>query len=657
MGLFDRKNKEEQNLVVPEGRIIEVGRLEDVDQLVLDYVKAPSTDYAIMLTGTWGAGKTYYWKNALKQSIEEIVSPVIINDQNVKYTAVHVSLFGVEDLNSLVIRITRAKYMGTDSKLKNAVSTLLASGVKRYAKKFDIGAEDFETLLSVVKDVDQKRFVFCFDDLERLSKKVLLEVLGYINTMVENEGVKVVILCNEKELLDRIGESEDKGADYRPFKEKLIRFTYQMSADIERVLAAIIKERESELVEYIESKKSYIVDFYRKGKCNNIRTLKFNIDVYEKLYKLISDFPLDTYKGVVLDHYLMLSMLYSIEYKNGASDENLQELLDLTNEHSLSIDFDMRSFNSLAGIEKQEEDRGPSYIEQVRDRFFSYSPAKIGSSAAFLEYMKTGRFDEAQLKADIANTLALLKDKEMSEEQKLMTTLGSIWTIEDKELRDTIAIILRKVRAGNFALDLMPAAFSRIKAYIDNGFVQGPSLEALKLTFKKGIEKAKSHTTYMDKFESSYSIMTMRVDDDTREIADDVLDIYRSLGKEECIKSFKESVERLWIDQIDMHEYTNSQYDLLNSLDPDEVFGKFAAAKNVVRQWFVTFIQSRFEYAHKAVPMEDGFYRQFKVLCDDYVQKHERASMFKKYCSYVSEHLEKNGIKTVDTEGSEDKMM
>lgn len=119
MGLFDKKNKEEQNLVVPEGRKIEVGRLEDVDQLVLDYVNAPSTDYAIMLTGTWGAGKTYYWKNALKQSIEEIVSPVIINDQNVKYTAVHVSLFGVEDLNSLVIRITRAKYMGTDSKLKD----------------------------------------------------------------------------------------------------------------------------------------------------------------------------------------------------------------------------------------------------------------------------------------------------------------------------------------------------------------------------------------------------------------------------------------------------------------------------------------------------------------------------------------------------------
>ena len=69
MGLFDKKNKEEQNLVVPEGRKIEVGRLEDVDQLVLDYVNAPSTDYAIMLTGAWGAGKTCYWKNGLKQSI------------------------------------------------------------------------------------------------------------------------------------------------------------------------------------------------------------------------------------------------------------------------------------------------------------------------------------------------------------------------------------------------------------------------------------------------------------------------------------------------------------------------------------------------------------------------------------------------------------
>ena len=147
--------KDETRNVTPEVKL-SMDRLKDVDQMVLDYINASSTDYAIMLTGAWGAGKTFYWKNALKQSIEEIDSPVKIKGNNVKYKAVHVSLFGVENLNSLIMRIARAKYIDTDSKLINSATTLTIAGIKKIAKKYEVDGDDLKLLIKTLKDVDSQ---------------------------------------------------------------------------------------------------------------------------------------------------------------------------------------------------------------------------------------------------------------------------------------------------------------------------------------------------------------------------------------------------------------------------------------------------------------------------------------------------------------------
>lgn len=645
MWLFGRDKQNEITDTTPK-ITSQIDRLEDVDQMVLDYVKAPSTDYAIMLTGAWGAGKTYYWKKALAPSIEALDSPVVIKDHTLKYKALHVSLFGVNSLNSLIMRIAKAKYLETDNKWINTATTLTAAAFKKYAKKYEVEGEDLELLIKTLKDVDLQRFVFCFDDLERLSKEVLLEVLGYINSMVENDGVKVVILCNEKELLAKIGEVEErieKGDEYKPYKEKLIRFTYQMSADIGKVLSSVIKGRDEVFIQYIESKKPFIVEFYKKGECDNIRTLKFNVDIYEKLFKLMLSLELKDHQEAIRDHYLMLSMLYAIEYKKGTDAKNLEQLLDLTSENSYAIDFDIKAFNKLAGIETQDE-KEPSYLEKVKDGYFGQSPAKNGSSQALLDYIRTGRFNVELLKEDVMNTLSLMQNKEISEEQQLMTILNSVWTVEDKELRDTIATILRKVRSGAFSLDLMPAAFSRIKTYVTSGFVKAPSIDNLKMTFKKGIKKAKPRTIYSDKFESTYSFMSMKVDDDTKEIADEVFNFYKELGREEYIKKFNQEFDKFWVVALDMNEYVSSRYDLLNSLNASDVFKKFKSAKNVDRQRIAAFIQSRVEYSYTAVPEESAFIKQLKTIVDDYLQANPKPSTLRRYCSYISDMLGRLGF-------------
>ena len=52
---------------------------------------------------------------------------------------------------------------------------------------------DFSKMFSI----DDK--ILCFDDLERANVDVI-DILGYINNFVEHDGIKTILICNEKEL-------------------------------------------------------------------------------------------------------------------------------------------------------------------------------------------------------------------------------------------------------------------------------------------------------------------------------------------------------------------------------------------------------------------------------------------------------------------------
>ena len=41
--------------------------MEDLVESILDYVRADYTDYAIMINGEWGSGKTHFWNNKIRK--------------------------------------------------------------------------------------------------------------------------------------------------------------------------------------------------------------------------------------------------------------------------------------------------------------------------------------------------------------------------------------------------------------------------------------------------------------------------------------------------------------------------------------------------------------------------------------------------------------
>ena len=45
---------------------------EKIVSIITDYLNREETDYALMINGVWGSGKTFFIKNTLKKDIEKI---------------------------------------------------------------------------------------------------------------------------------------------------------------------------------------------------------------------------------------------------------------------------------------------------------------------------------------------------------------------------------------------------------------------------------------------------------------------------------------------------------------------------------------------------------------------------------------------------------
>ena len=73
--------------------------MEDLVESILDYIRAEYTDYAIMINGEWGSGKTYFWNHKIKPKIEAMQ----VNGK--RLTPIYMSLYGISNLEEISKKI------------------------------------------------------------------------------------------------------------------------------------------------------------------------------------------------------------------------------------------------------------------------------------------------------------------------------------------------------------------------------------------------------------------------------------------------------------------------------------------------------------------------------------------------------------------------
>lgn len=240
----------------------------ELNEYIKHYLTEDKTKSAIMLNAPWGSGKSHYILNDLKDYLSK--------EENGSYKCVIVSLYGI----SYPQEISKNIYL----ELKTNVKPLQASKIlsKKIFKKrhkeieaygkiigatlfkglFNQGGIDLNapesTLQQLYNSVDLSGKLIILEDIER-SKLCILDLLGYVNSLVEQDGVKVMLVANEDEIIKRIPddfknlEEEKKaqiyrnvGLDNRPFtdetkiylktKEKAISDTVVFDGDYKQAI-------------------------------------------------------------------------------------------------------------------------------------------------------------------------------------------------------------------------------------------------------------------------------------------------------------------------------------------------------------------------------------------------------------------------------------
>ena len=242
--------------------------ITELNNYIKHYLEEDKTNTAIMLTGEWGSGKTYYIKNELIPFLQD----------EKKNRCVVISLYGLEDISE----ISKSIYMELRMKPSKDDSEILTTGkivtktiIKNVFGKFGIDANISDgDLKTIYSSIDLNGKLLIFEDLER-SNIEIIKLLGYINNLVEQDGVKVLLIANENEILNKSSEIPDYTEIEKYSCEK---------GDKNNTLCNI------QLQKYLRLKEKTVSDtiYFKNDYCKVVKSI-INIFSNEKLHTVINE--------------------------------------------------------------------------------------------------------------------------------------------------------------------------------------------------------------------------------------------------------------------------------------------------------------------------------------------------------------------------------
>lgn len=292
-------------------------RNQQIEGVLTYYYKLPQApQYAVLLKGKWGSGKTWF----IRKSIEQL------EDSGGK--ALYISLYGVSSTRQIDQEFFRQLHPVLGSKGAALVGRVFKGLVKATVKvDLDGDGKEDDSLSFSLPDIDlaeymraTEGFVLVFDDVERCPIPIG-ELLGYINYFVEHGGHKTVLVANEDEILAKNGDTSQTGNEYRRIKEKLIGKTFEIEPDLNNAVYAFVEELETPGTKKIlQQNLGLIQELYIASEYQNLRHLRQAILDYARLLATLEDEVLK--QDELLTHLLTMFLIYSFEIKSGHIQPN-----------------------------------------------------------------------------------------------------------------------------------------------------------------------------------------------------------------------------------------------------------------------------------------------------------------------------------------------
>jgi hypothetical protein len=585
-----------------------------------DYIKSDNTDYALLISGDWGCGKTHFLKNELFKLIRETRVKIISNGEKKDEICdpIYISLFGVKETNEIDKRV----FLELNPYLKSKPAFFINLLANKLGGVFNINMynkNDIRNYLSVFNIPSNK--ILCFDDLERINEDILEEALGYINTFVEHQNLKVIIVGDENILREKV-------LRYDKTKEKLIRFTYSFSPDIRQIFDSFLEPYSIKYKAFLGQKKDFICNIFIKGQHKNLRTLRFCLDLLEKVFEATETFDLDEkYKPEILDRLTFFTTTFSIEYKKTNDKVKLSELQQINSQNILLSS--LPGLDQFFGKKKQEEiDLSKiTYKDQFLKTYLPFDNHYFNYFDVIATLAYTGFIDIEKLKSDIIEMSDELSRKEMTQESLLIQKMADCFVLRDDEFAPLLTEILTKVETGAFDLPTYPNLFTRLMQIEHYNLEEFKINEDIIKKFEQGIEISKKKSKYIEAYRWKIPIWEVP-EDRYKRISEFAIQANESLLYAN-VESYSKQIIPLIMKNMGDELYNhliNSEFITLPIflyLDPVEVFKGLLDSNNLLKYSFSNGLRERYKntFSSDSYKKELGFFAAFLDILNDYIDK------------------------------------
>ena len=625
--------------------------MEDLVESILDYVRSDYTDYAIMINGEWGSGKTYFWNHKVKNKIESLQ----LNGR--KYTTIYMSLYGISNLEEISKKIFIETTQLMDKNLKKYMDAHGQTTIPEYAKT----GLDMANFFGVTKNgekIDYEAFfstndkVLCFDDLERANVDVV-DILGYINNFVEHDHIKTIIICNEKELATKFKSSNiemktfiatylldkqnelvrgeekpmvekirdkieyvfDNANDYERIKEKLIGETFEYAPKFNYIINGLLMRFESnpDLIRFMRENTNLIISTFNKSGTRNLRILKHALNDFKKIYENVNKaYPNTNLR--VLQTMLIFTIAVSFEIKAGKITKN--KFINInSNEEYKAILVSSRVLMDNRQFYIKEFDNNYYFNFKSEYRFFK-----------FIEiYVRTRIFDMKALKKDMDAIINTIDTEKLPGYKRLLTE--EYWKISDEQFPGIIKEVIEEVKKGKLQLIEIVKLFSYFSYFIKRGLINN-DIKETKQIFIDGMNKSVSVSKYCDNVEEELS--RVGIVTETGQEMEEVLKHFENLNNQLEEKMYKDKADEIFryipikMEQFyDRFDNECMEFPIFKYYDAYRMFQRITCASNedIVRIKEILIDRAK-KYTDKLKP-EYAFMKQLKSVLEDYCKGKE----------------------------------
>ena len=580
--------------------------MEDLVESILDYIRADYTDYAIMINGEWGSGKTYFWNNKIRNKIESMQ----VNGK--KLTTIYMSLYGISNLEEISKKIFIETTQLMDKNLKKYMNYNEQTTIPEYAKT-GLDMANFFGVTQNGDKIDYEKFfstddkVLCFDDLERANVDVI-DILGYINNFVEHDHIKTIIICNEKELStklksnniemktfiatylldkekklfennkpmvekiqDTIEDVFDKANDYERIKEKLIGETFEYQPEFTYIINGILMryERYPELIRFLKSNTSLIISTFEKSGTRNLRILKHALADFKKIFDMVNKSYPNT-NNRVMQTMLIFTIAVSFEIKAGK----------ITKDKFVNIE-DNEEYKSMVVSSRVFMDNRQFYIKEFDNNYYYNFKAEYRFFKFIELFVRTRIFDMKIFKRDMEEIVNTVDTGNLPGYKRLLTE--EYWKISDDEFPKVIDDVLDTVKNGKIRLVDIVKLYAYFMYFIKKDLISYDE-DTIKSTFLNGMNIASITSEYCDNPEEELTAVYVKDADLDME---DIIKRFNELNAQLKDKMYKEKAESVFKNIPMKMEIFYDRFDkecmdipIFKYTDPYQIFQRLSCASN-----------------------------------------------------------------------------